>query len=65
MACLGGLLNAIPESDDSNTWDFAGSTIVAVAESKEQVIEDLKKDIYYTSGVWDVENVSLFYFNGV
>lgn len=52
-------MNSVPETDDPNTWDFAGSTIVAVAETKEQVIEDLKKDIYYTSGVWDVEKVSL------
>jgi hypothetical protein len=59
---LGGLLNVVPESDDPNTWDFAGSTIVAVAETKEQVIEDLKKDIYYTSGVWDIEKVSVLKF---
>lgn len=34
-----------------------GSTFVAVAESKAEVIETLNKDIYARSGVWDVEKV--------
>ncbi|TKA48979.1 hypothetical protein B0A54_01055 [Friedmanniomyces endolithicus] len=32
-----------------------GSVMVAVAESKEEVLDKLKADVYYTSGVWDVE----------
>lgn len=36
-----------------------GSTIVVVAESVEQVREQLSKDIYATSGVWDMEKVSI------
>jgi len=35
-----------------------GSVMVAVAESKEEVLDKLKADVYYTSGVWDVEKVS-------
>ena len=31
---------------------------MAVADSKEEVMELIKKDIYYTSGVWDLEKVS-------
>ena len=55
----GAVLNAVPESEDPTTWDFAGSTIVRTAGSKEEVIADLRKDIYATSGVWDVDKVSL------
>ncbi len=32
--------------------------MIAVAESKEEVLDKIKADIYYKSGVWDVENVS-------
>ncbi|PIB02800.1 hypothetical protein CB0940_11908 [Cercospora beticola] len=35
-----------------------GSILMAVADSKEEVMELIKKDIYYTSGVWDLEKVS-------
>jgi len=35
-----------------------GSVMIAVAESKEEVLDKIKADIYYKSGVWDVENVS-------
>ena len=35
-----------------------GSVMMAVADSKEEVLEELRKDIYATSGVWDVEKVS-------
>jgi len=31
--------------------------MVALAESKEEVLEILKKDIYAESGVWDFGNV--------
>ncbi|RYP43632.1 hypothetical protein DL768_009831 [Monosporascus sp. mg162] len=54
----GALLNSKPESDDDPTkFDFYGSTIVVVAESREEVVGILEKDIYATSGVWDVEKV--------
>jgi uncharacterized protein len=39
-----------------------GSTLVCWAESKEQIIEELKKDIYTTSGVWDVDKVQIYPF---
>jgi hypothetical protein len=35
-----------------------GSVMMAVAETEDEVLEKLKKDVYYTSGVWDVEKVS-------
>ena len=42
--------------DEAKT-KFAGSAFHLVANSKEEVIEFLKKDIYYREGVWDINNV--------
>ncbi|KAK6459095.1 uncharacterized protein RJT20DRAFT_4677 [Scheffersomyces xylosifermentans] len=42
--------------DDAKT-KFAGSAFHLVADSKEDVIEFLKRDIYYKEGIWDIENV--------
>ena len=36
-----------------------GSIMLALAESKEEVLETLKKDIYCTSGVWDLDKVQI------
>lgn len=38
------------------TPSFKGSMLMVVAESKEEVMELIRKDIYSTSGVWDLEN---------
>ncbi|KAI1211774.1 uncharacterized protein F4807DRAFT_458672 [Annulohypoxylon truncatum] len=53
----GAVLKDKPESDDPSTWDWYGSTIVVVAESKDEVKAIIEKDIYTKSGVWDTENV--------
>ncbi len=37
-----------------------GSTVIIVAESKEEILETLRKDVYAKEGVWDVDNVSSF-----
>jgi len=37
---------------------FCGSTLVVLGESREEIMEELKKDIYSESGVWDLDNVS-------
>ncbi|KAK6461936.1 hypothetical protein DFJ63DRAFT_314565 [Scheffersomyces coipomensis] len=42
--------------DDAKT-KFAGSTFHLVADSREDVIAFLKKDVYYSTGIWDIENV--------
>lgn len=39
---------------------LCGSMITIEAESKDKVIEILKEDVYYTSGVWDVDNAQIF-----
>lgn len=59
MNSIGALLNSVPKDDNPASLDFMGSTIVVVAESVEQVREQLSKDIYATSGVWDMEKVSI------
>ena len=61
----GAILKSVPESDDPTTFDFQGSAVISVAESKEQVIEQLKTDIYHTAGVWDTEKAQIIpYLNG-
>ncbi|KAI1173145.1 hypothetical protein F4777DRAFT_581269 [Nemania sp. FL0916] len=56
----GAILNEKPESDDASKFSFYGSALVCVASSKEEVIELLKKDIYTTSGVWDLDNTQIW-----
>lgn len=56
----GAVLNEVPQGDDPSKFSFAGSTIVIVAESRDEIKEILKKDVYATSGVWDVENVGFY-----
>ena len=47
----------MPPDDQDSSLKFAGSALVAVAESKEEILNDLKNDIYAREGVWDVEKV--------
>lgn len=44
---------------EGETPSFKGSAVMYLAESKEEVIELMKKDIYTVSGVWDVENAQI------
>lgn len=37
---------------------MTGSVLMCVADSREEVMERVKKDVYYTSDVWDKEKVS-------
>ena len=37
-----------------------GSVMLAQADTKEEVLEIIKKDVYATSGVWDESRVSFF-----
>ncbi|KAH8911681.1 hypothetical protein BR93DRAFT_921654 [Coniochaeta sp. PMI_546] len=56
----GAVLTEVPADDEPSSLQFAGSTIIAVAESKEEVLEILKKDVYAQTGVWDVENTQIW-----
>ncbi|KAH6641769.1 hypothetical protein F5144DRAFT_600370 [Chaetomium tenue] len=56
----GAVLNEPPTSDDPSTFSFAGSTIIILASSREEIKEELRKDVYASSGVWDVENAQMW-----
>lgn len=47
------------ETQPEETKMVTGNAIIAVAESKEQVLIELAKDVYATEGVWDMEKVSV------
>lgn len=44
---------------EGETPSFKGSMMLAVAENETAVRELLEKDIYTTSGVWDLENAQI------
>ncbi|ABN64681.2 hypothetical protein PICST_42277 [Scheffersomyces stipitis CBS 6054] len=41
--------------DEAKT-KFAGSTLQVAANSKQEVIDFLKTDVYYKEGIWDLDN---------
>ncbi|KAG7004834.1 peroxisomal-coenzyme A synthetase [Physcia stellaris] len=47
---------------DPSSPKITGSIMLALAESKEEVIQQLKEDIYSTSGVWDWDKVQVHPF---
>ena len=49
--------SAAPVYHDIEKTKFAGSTFHLIANSKEEIIEFLKKDIYYEKGIWDIDSV--------
>ena len=51
------MLNAHPA--EGETPSFKGSMMMVVAESAEQALELLRKDIYVESGVWDLEKAQI------
>jgi len=38
---------------------FQGSVLIMEADSKEECIAGMKKDIYYRSGVWNVDDATV------
>jgi hypothetical protein len=42
-----------------------GSVLMCVADTEEEVLERVKKDVYYTGNVWDKEKVSYFRVEGL
>ncbi|EEH37383.1 hypothetical protein PAAG_07664 [Paracoccidioides lutzii Pb01] len=53
----GALLEYHPE--EGQTPPMKGSVLIVVSESPEAVREQLSKDIYATSGVWDIDNMQI------
>jgi hypothetical protein len=58
LASAGGLALDFPSTDQ--TPHFNGSALSVVAESKEQALEFLKKDVYAENDVWDFENAQVY-----
>ncbi|EGY13550.1 Protein YciI like protein [Verticillium longisporum] len=58
----GALLDEVPADDEPSSLKFNGSTLVCLAESREEVMGWLEKDVYAEAGVWDLEKVQLWPF---
>ncbi|TLS31116.1 hypothetical protein PpBr36_03028 [Pyricularia pennisetigena] len=58
----GALLDEVPKDDDPASLKMSGSTLVAVASSREEIMEVLKADPYAKEGVWDLEKVQMWPF---
>ncbi|KAL1960270.1 hypothetical protein VTO42DRAFT_8813 [Malbranchea cinnamomea] len=44
---------------EGETPKMKGSMLVVAAESEQEIRDTLSKDIYATSGVWDIENMQI------
>lgn len=50
------MLEDVPK--EGSPLKINGSVMMAVASSKEEVLEKIKKDVYAGQGVWDMDKVS-------
>jgi hypothetical protein len=57
---VGGVLEEPPK--EGEPLKLKGSAFMAYAASKEEVLDQLKNDIYTTSGVWDLSKVCSQWF---
>ncbi|KAH8821143.1 hypothetical protein F5884DRAFT_76107 [Xylogone sp. PMI_703] len=55
----GALLEEVPKDDN---LAFQGSTVVAWAATKEEVLERLKNDVYAKNNVWDFSKIQIYPF---
>ncbi|KAJ8059847.1 hypothetical protein OCU04_011477 [Sclerotinia nivalis] len=58
---MGGAFLSEPPNGDS-PLKFQGSCMIALASSKEEIIEVLKKDIYAENDVWDFSKIQIYPF---
>jgi len=56
----GAYLEDLPK--DGEGLKIQGSVMVALAASKDEVLAELKKDVYSESGVWDWNKVQIYPF---
>jgi len=56
----GAFLEEVPKEGDS--LKIQGSAMVALASSKEEVLEELKKDVYSKNQVWDFSKIQIYPF---
>jgi uncharacterized protein YciI len=59
---LGGAMFSHPPQDGESPPPMVGSALLAYAETKEEVMEIVKNDIYATSGVWDLNKIQIWPF---
>ena len=57
---MGGAI--MSEKPSEGHVPMIGSAMVAYAETKEEVIEAIKKDIYTESEVWDLSKIQIWPF---
>ncbi|KAK4551982.1 hypothetical protein LTR86_010774 [Recurvomyces mirabilis] len=58
---LGGATLDEPVQEGSGP-KINGSVMMALAETKEEVMAKVKQDVYFTSGVWDESKIQIFPF---
>lgn len=58
ITSAGAIFNEIPT--EGKPLNFAGSALNVVADSKEQVLEIVKKDIFAKEGIWDLNNILIY-----
>ena len=47
---------------DTNPPKMKGSAMLMGAQTREEVVERLKKDVYVTEGVWDISKMEIIPF---
>lgn len=52
------MLEEIPEEGEGPK--IRGSVMLALADSREEVLKALQDDIYYKSGVWDWDQLQIY-----
>ncbi|OAL70782.1 hypothetical protein A7D00_5111 [Trichophyton violaceum] len=61
-AAAAGLTLDHHPAEGENPPPMNGSTLIVAAEGVEEIREILSKDIYATSGVWDLDNMKIIPF---
>jgi uncharacterized protein YciI len=59
---FGGAMFSHPPKEGEDPLPMVGSALLAYAETKEEVLEIIKRDIYNTSGVWDLSKIQIWPF---
>ncbi|KAM3420779.1 hypothetical protein BST61_g4025 [Cercospora zeina] len=62
IVLMGGASLEEPTKEGGSNPKMNGSVFLAVAETKEEIVELVKSDAYYKEGVWDVEKMQIFPF---
>ncbi|ODV62314.1 uncharacterized protein ASCRUDRAFT_69130 [Ascoidea rubescens DSM 1968] len=55
---VGAIFSEIPEL--GKPLNFAGSTYNIEADTREEVLEFIKKDVFAKEGIWDLDNILIY-----